>query len=138
MFDEYMEPPRIESTVSPTPTVPVAVNSVGTPSYTSIDQDAPSPSHLPSSLALQSPCLHQGIAAESTLMDENLFSPVDNDPFINIFAPEPTSKASSSGDASSAESTYVTQTLYHLRKWSKDHPIDNVIGNPSRPVSTRK
>ncbi|GKF76171.1 hypothetical protein Tco_0225615, partial [Tanacetum coccineum] len=23
-------------------------------------------------------------------------------------------------------------------KWSKDHPLDNVIGNPSRPVSTRK
>nr|GEV02492.1 putative reverse transcriptase domain-containing protein [Tanacetum cinerariifolium] len=47
------------------------------------------------------------VAAESTLIDENLFAHVDNDPFINIFAPEPTSKASSSGDASSAESTYI-------------------------------
>nr|GEZ60387.1 retrovirus-related Pol polyprotein from transposon TNT 1-94 [Tanacetum cinerariifolium] len=70
-------------------------------------------------------------AAESTLMNENPFAPVDNDPFINILA-KPNSEASSSEDASSAESTYVTQTLYHLRKWSKDHPIDNVIGNPSR------
>nr|GEU53584.1 retrovirus-related Pol polyprotein from transposon TNT 1-94 [Tanacetum cinerariifolium] len=118
--------------------VPFLVNSAGTPSSTSIDQDAPSPSHSPSSLALQSLCLHQGIAAESTLIDENPFASVDNDPFINIFAPEPTSEASSSGDASSAESTYVTQTLHHLRKWSKDHPIDNVIGNLSQPVSTRK
>ncbi|GKA71563.1 retrovirus-related pol polyprotein from transposon TNT 1-94 [Tanacetum coccineum] len=25
----------------------------------------------------------------------------------------------------------------HINKWSKDHPIDNVIDNPSRPVSTR-
>ncbi|GJW68680.1 retrovirus-related pol polyprotein from transposon TNT 1-94 [Tanacetum coccineum] len=25
-----------------------------------------------------------------------------------------------------------------VRKWSKDHPLDNIIGNPSRPVSTRK
>nr|GFA95744.1 hypothetical protein [Tanacetum cinerariifolium] len=55
------------------------------------------------------------------------FAPIDNDPFINIFALEPTSEASSSRSASSTESTYVTQTLYHLRKWSKDHPIDNVV-----------
>nr|GEV13000.1 integrase, catalytic region, zinc finger, CCHC-type, peptidase aspartic, catalytic [Tanacetum cinerariifolium] len=134
MFDEYLEPPRVERLVSPALAVPVPVDSAGTPSSTSIDQDAPSPSHSPSSSALQSSCLHQGVAAESTLMDENPFALIDNDPFINIFALEPTSEASSSGDASLAESTYVTQTLYHLRKWSKDHPIDNVIGNPSRPA----
>ncbi|GJT63140.1 retrovirus-related pol polyprotein from transposon TNT 1-94 [Tanacetum coccineum] len=124
--------------VSPAPAVPIPVNSVGTPSSTTIDHDAPSPTHSSSSSALQSLSIHQGVVAESTLMEENLFTPVDNDPFINIFAPEPTSEASSSGDISSAESTYVTQTLHHLRKWSKDHPLDNVIGNPSRPVSTRK
>ncbi|GKA71823.1 putative ribonuclease H-like domain-containing protein [Tanacetum coccineum] len=138
MFDEYPEPPRVERPVSPAPAVPVPVNSAGTPSSTTIDQDAPSPSHSPSSSALQSPSKHQGVAAESTLMEDNPFAPVDNDPFINIFASEPTSKASSSGDVRSAESTYVTQTLHHLRKWSKDHPLDNIIGNPSRPVSTRK
>nr|GEX27477.1 Gag-Pol polyprotein [Tanacetum cinerariifolium] len=138
MFDEYLEPSHVERPVSPTLAVPVPVNSAGTPSSTSIDQDASSLSHSPSSSALQSLCLHQGVAAESTLMDENPCASVDNDPFINIFAPKPTSEASSSGDASSVESTYVTQTLHYLKKWSKDHPIDNVIGNPSRPVSTRK
>ncbi|GKB07136.1 retrovirus-related pol polyprotein from transposon TNT 1-94 [Tanacetum coccineum] len=90
MFDEYLEPPRVERHVSPAPAVPVLVNLAGTPSSTTIDQDAPSPSHSPSSSALQSP-------------------------------------TSSSGDVSSAESTYVTQTLHHLEKWSKDHPLDNVI-----------
>ncbi|GJW92031.1 retrovirus-related pol polyprotein from transposon TNT 1-94 [Tanacetum coccineum] len=138
MFDEYLEPPRVERPVSPAPAVPVPANSASTPSSTTIDQDAPSLSHSPSSSALQSPSIHQGVAAESTLMEENPFSPVDNDPFINIFTPEPTSATTSSGVVSSAESTYVTQTLHHLRKWSKDHPLDNVIGNPSRPVSTRK
>nr|GEW75473.1 retrovirus-related Pol polyprotein from transposon TNT 1-94 [Tanacetum cinerariifolium] len=133
-----LEPPRVDRPVSSAPAVPVPVNSAGTPSSISIDQDAPSPSHSPSSLALQSLCLHQGIVSESTLMDEISFSPVDNDPFINIFALEPTSAASSSGDASLTNSTYVTQTLHHLEKWSKDHPIYNVIRNPSRPVSTRK
>nr|GEW97426.1 integrase, catalytic region, zinc finger, CCHC-type, peptidase aspartic, catalytic [Tanacetum cinerariifolium] len=77
-------------------------------------------------------------AAESTIMEDNLLAPVDNDPFVNVFAPEPSSEASSSRDVSSAASTYVTQTHYHLGKWSKDHPLDNVIGNPSRPVSIRK
>ncbi|GJX97347.1 hypothetical protein Tco_0353145 [Tanacetum coccineum] len=46
--------------------------------------------------------------------------------------------ASSSGDVSSAESNHVSQPHHHLGKWSKDHPLDNVIGNPSRPVSTKK
>nr|GEY63894.1 retrovirus-related Pol polyprotein from transposon TNT 1-94 [Tanacetum cinerariifolium] len=107
MFDEYLEPPCVDKLVSLAPVVPVLVNSVGTPPSTAIDQDAPSPSHSPSSLALQSPCLHQGVAAESALMGENPFAPVDNDPFINIFALEPTSAASSSGVASSANSTCI-------------------------------
>ncbi|GKG06868.1 hypothetical protein Tco_0329837, partial [Tanacetum coccineum] len=127
MFDEYMEPPRVERPVSPTLAVQVPVNLVGTPSSTTIDQDAPSPSHSPSSSALQSPSLHQGVAAESTLMENNPFAPVDNDPFINVFALEPSFEASSSGDLSLAESSYVTQTLQHLRKWSKDHPLENII-----------
>ncbi|GKE83584.1 hypothetical protein Tco_1557326, partial [Tanacetum coccineum] len=49
MFDEYLEPPRVERHVSPAPAAQVIVNSTGTPSSTTIDQDAPSPSHSPSS-----------------------------------------------------------------------------------------
>nr|GEZ99381.1 hypothetical protein [Tanacetum cinerariifolium] len=116
MFDEYLEPPRVEKPVSPAPAVLVLVNSASTPSSISIDQDAHSLRHSSTSSALHSPCLHQGIAAESTLTDENPFAPADNDPFINIFAPEPTFEASSCEDASSAQSTYVTQTLHHLKK----------------------
>ncbi|GJT42175.1 retrovirus-related pol polyprotein from transposon TNT 1-94 [Tanacetum coccineum] len=123
MFDEYLKPTRVERPVSPAPAVSVSVTSDGTPSSTTIDQDSPSPSHLPSSSALQSPSLHQGFAAESTLIENNPFAPIDNDPFINVFALEPSFKASSSGDLSSSESPYVTQTLHHLRKWSKDHPL---------------
>ncbi|GJS58156.1 hypothetical protein Tco_0652940 [Tanacetum coccineum] len=118
MFDEYLEPPRVERPVSPTLAVLVPINSAGTPSSTTIDQDAPSPSHSPSSSALQSPSLHQGIAAESTIMEANLLAPVGNDPFVNVFAPEPCPEASSSRDVSSAKSTstYVTQTHHHLGK----------------------
>nr|GEX58103.1 hypothetical protein [Tanacetum cinerariifolium] len=82
--------------------------------------------------------LHQGVVAEPNYMEDHTIAPVDNTPFVNVFSPEPHSEASSSGDISSTESPYVSQTLHHLNKWSKDHPLDNVIGNPSRPVSTRK
>ncbi|GKE47488.1 retrovirus-related pol polyprotein from transposon TNT 1-94 [Tanacetum coccineum] len=98
MFDEYLEPPHVERPVSPAPAVPIPVNSAGTPSSTTIDQDAPSPSHSPSSSALQSLSIHQGVAAKSTLMEDNLFAPVDNDSFINVFASELSSEASSSED----------------------------------------
>ncbi|GJV81528.1 retrovirus-related pol polyprotein from transposon TNT 1-94 [Tanacetum coccineum] len=97
MFDQYLEPPRVERPVSPAPAVSVPVNLAGTSLSTTIDQDAPSPSHSPSSSALQSPSLHQGVVADSTLMEDNPFAPVDNHPFINIFAMKPSSEASSSG-----------------------------------------
>ncbi|GJX20034.1 retrovirus-related pol polyprotein from transposon TNT 1-94 [Tanacetum coccineum] len=49
-----------------------------------------------------------GTIAESTFMEDNPFAPIYNDPFINIFALEPTSEASSSGNVSLTGSTYVT------------------------------
>nr|GEU94011.1 UvrD-like helicase, ATP-binding domain, P-loop containing nucleoside triphosphate hydrolase [Tanacetum cinerariifolium] len=111
MFDEYLKPPRVERPVSPAPAVQAPVNLAGTPSSTTIDQDAPSPSISPSSSALQ---YHQGVAAESTFMKDNPVDPIDNNTFINVFAPKPSSDASSYGDGSSTESTYVSQTLHHL------------------------
>nr|GEX02356.1 hypothetical protein [Tanacetum cinerariifolium] len=116
----------------------VPVIAAGTSSSTIIDQDAPSLSYSPSSSELQPPISYQGIAAGSTNNEDNPFAHGNNDPFINVFTLEPSTKASSFGDASSAESTHVTQPHNHLEKWSKDHPLDNVIGNPSRAVSTRK
>nr|GFB73896.1 retrovirus-related Pol polyprotein from transposon TNT 1-94 [Tanacetum cinerariifolium] len=41
MFDEYLEPPRAERPVSPAQAEQAPVNSAGTPSSTTIDQDAP-------------------------------------------------------------------------------------------------
>nr|GFC65170.1 hypothetical protein [Tanacetum cinerariifolium] len=134
MFDEYLEPPCVERLVSPATAVQVLVISVGTPSSTTIDQDAPSPSHSPSSLELQPPISHQGVATRSTIIEDNPFATVDNDPFVNVFALKPNSEASSSREISLAESIYVTQPHHHLRKWSKDHPVKNVIGNPSRSL----
>ncbi|GJX17327.1 copia protein [Tanacetum coccineum] len=78
-----------------------------------------------------------GVVAGPTIED-NPFAQAADNPFVNVFAPEPSYEESSSGDVSSAETHQVIQPHNHLIKWTKDHPIDNVIGNPSRPVSTRK
>nr|GEU74142.1 retrovirus-related Pol polyprotein from transposon TNT 1-94 [Tanacetum cinerariifolium] len=59
MFDEYLEHPRVKRSVSPATAVQVPVTSAGTPSSTTIDQDAPSPSHSSSSSELQPPISHQ-------------------------------------------------------------------------------
>nr|GEV74585.1 hypothetical protein [Tanacetum cinerariifolium] len=138
MFDEYLEPLCAERPIPSSQAVQAPVNSAGTPSSNTIDQDAPFLSISPSSSALQSHSLHQGVADEPNYMEDHTVSPVDNNPFVNVFASEPHSEALSSGDISSTESTYVSQTHHHLNKWSKDHPLDNVIGNPSRSISTKK
>ncbi|GJW68215.1 hypothetical protein Tco_0122639 [Tanacetum coccineum] len=80
---------------------------------------------------------HQGIAEEPTHED----SPINHDvlhPPLHPITGEPGSAQSSSGNVNSAEPNQVNQPPYHLRRWTKDHPLDNIVGNPSRPVSTRK
>nr|GEW07942.1 retrovirus-related Pol polyprotein from transposon TNT 1-94 [Tanacetum cinerariifolium] len=60
----------------------VPVISASTPSSTTIDQDAPSSSHSPSSSKLQPPTSHQGVPTGSTIIKDNCFANADNDPFI--------------------------------------------------------
>nr|GEW19262.1 retrovirus-related Pol polyprotein from transposon TNT 1-94 [Tanacetum cinerariifolium] len=138
IFDEYLEPPRTERPVPPAQAEPAPVNLAGTPLSNTIDQDVPTLSMSLSSSALQSHSLHQGVVAEPNSMEERTDAPADNPPFVNVFAPKPHSEATSSGDISLTDSPYVSKTLHHLNKWSKDHPLNNVIGNPSRLISTRK
>nr|GEZ14016.1 copia protein [Tanacetum cinerariifolium] len=107
MFDEYLEPPRAERPGSPAQAVQAPVTSAGTPLSTTIDQDAPSPHISPSSSALQSHSFPLGVVAEPHFMEDHNVAPVDNNPFVNVFASEPHSEASSSGDISSTESPYI-------------------------------
>ncbi|GKC75006.1 retrovirus-related pol polyprotein from transposon TNT 1-94 [Tanacetum coccineum] len=106
MFDEYFEPPSVERLVPPAPATQVLVNSAGTPFSTTIDQDAPSTSYSPSSSEVQPPISHQGVVIGPTIED-NPFPQAKDDPFVNVFALEPSSKESSSGDASSTESNQL-------------------------------
>ncbi|GJU65156.1 retrovirus-related pol polyprotein from transposon TNT 1-94 [Tanacetum coccineum] len=63
----------------------------------------------------------------------NPFAATEHEPFVNVFAPDPNSKASSSGILTITTPNQSTQPHEHLRKWTDSHPLDNIIGNPSRP-----
>nr|GFB25434.1 hypothetical protein [Tanacetum cinerariifolium] len=108
MFDEYLDPPRADRPGSPAQAVQAPDTSAGIPLSTTIDQDAPYPHISPSSSALQSNSLPPGVASEPHFMEDHNVAPVDNNPFVNVFAPEPHSEASSSGNISSTESPYVS------------------------------
>nr|GEZ92807.1 hypothetical protein [Tanacetum cinerariifolium] len=108
MFDEYLEPPRAERSGSPAQAVQAPVTSAGTPLSTTIDQDAPSPHISSSSSALKSHSLPPSVVAKPHFMEDHNVAPVDNNPFVNVFAPKPHSEVSSSEDISSTESPYVS------------------------------
>ncbi|GJX54494.1 retrovirus-related pol polyprotein from transposon TNT 1-94 [Tanacetum coccineum] len=124
MFDEYFNPQGIRQNPIPNvaqdPVIPTG------PSVSiAIDLDAPSGSHT------SSPLDHHSSSV-------NPFAAADPEPFVNVFVPDYNSEASSSGEINIPESNQSTQHHEHVRKWTDSHPLDNIIGNPSRPVSTRK
>ncbi|GKA74627.1 hypothetical protein Tco_0780929 [Tanacetum coccineum] len=64
----------------PAPAVQVPIVSAGTPSSTTIDQDASSISYSSSSSIVQPPISHQ-VVADGPTIEDNPFAQADNDPF---------------------------------------------------------
>ncbi|GJW97758.1 retrovirus-related pol polyprotein from transposon TNT 1-94 [Tanacetum coccineum] len=126
MFDEYFNPPTIA--VSPVPEAVASRAKVLTdsPMSTSIDQDALSTS-IPSSQEHE----HSSIISQG----------FGESPKTPTFYDDPLNESSYKDSTSQGSSSNVRQLhtpLEHLSRWTKDHPIANVIGDPSRSVSTRK
>nr|GEZ31405.1 integrase, catalytic region, zinc finger, CCHC-type, peptidase aspartic, catalytic [Tanacetum cinerariifolium] len=150
MFDEYFNTSPVSQPVPPAPafhdlvfqSAPpapadhVPFSTTGTHASFSIEEDAPSTS-ISSSSVQRSPYVHQGVVVDDTLV-VNPFDPMDDVPFVNIFTLDPSSEATSSGEVSLADPNQSLLPHEHKRKWTNSHLIDNIIGNPSRPVSTRK
>ncbi|GJS71358.1 retrovirus-related pol polyprotein from transposon TNT 1-94 [Tanacetum coccineum] len=132
MFDEYFEQSRVNEQVLSATAVNTQVVPPGTSLSTTFAQDAPSTSVSPSSSDMQPPARHQGVA-DGPIVEDTLITQHALHPLSNPVTREPGSAQSSSGDVSMAEPNQVTQPPDHLRKWSKEHPLDNIVGNPSRP-----
>ncbi|GJZ70371.1 putative ribonuclease H-like domain-containing protein [Tanacetum coccineum] len=136
MFDEYFNPSGVRQDPIPN-AVQDPVIPTGPSVSIAIDLDAPSGSHTSSPLDHHSSSVHHGVAGKQ-YAEVNPFAAADPEPFVNVFAPDYNSEASSSGEITIPESNQSTLPHEHIWKWTDSHPLDNIIGNPSRPVSTRK
>ncbi|GKF19165.1 hypothetical protein Tco_0067803 [Tanacetum coccineum] len=128
MFYECFNPPPSVASLVPTVAAPVPVDSTGSPSSTPVDQDAPYPSTSQPPQASQSPV--PSLSAVEEFHDIEV-AHLNNDPFFAVLIPEPSSDESSSRDVILTNVHSVNQPPEHLSKWTKDHPLDNVICNPS-------
>nr|GFB36827.1 hypothetical protein [Tanacetum cinerariifolium] len=114
MFDELLNPPPsvvnqdVEVIAPIAEVIPqVVTDSIGSPSLTTVDQDAHSPTHMGNDLLLGVPILEvTSEHSSSTTSPQSIVQP--NHPMT-----------------------------HHNSKWMKDHPLNNIISQLSRPVSTR-
>nr|GEU29272.1 retrovirus-related Pol polyprotein from transposon TNT 1-94 [Tanacetum cinerariifolium] len=61
---------------------------------------------------------------------------MNNDPFFGISIPENVSDASSSLDVIPTVVHTAAPNSEHVNNWTKDHPLENIIGELGTPVST--
>ncbi|GKC61730.1 retrovirus-related pol polyprotein from transposon TNT 1-94, partial [Tanacetum coccineum] len=94
--------------VSPQVIAPVLADSTDSPSSTTVDQDAPS-----------------------------LIAHMGNDLYFGVPIPEVSSDQPSSLDTIHIIVHPDHQISEHNSKWTKDHPLETIIGELERPVSTR-
>ncbi|GKC93506.1 retrovirus-related pol polyprotein from transposon TNT 1-94 [Tanacetum coccineum] len=130
-FDELLTPPPsvdcltpeviapIDEVVSPKPAA-----STGSPSSTTIDQDAPSPSNSQTAPETQSLVILNDVEEDNHDLD---VAHMNNDPFFGILILENISEASSSSDVIPTVVHTATPNSEHVTKWSKDHPLENII-----------
>nr|GEU64113.1 retrovirus-related Pol polyprotein from transposon TNT 1-94 [Tanacetum cinerariifolium] len=108
--------------------------STGSPSSTIVDQDAPSPSKSQTTLETQPLVIPQDVQEDNHDIE---VAHMGNDPLFGMTILEVASDQSSLMVSSHIIVHPDHQIPQHNSKWTKDHPLDNIIGQLSRPVSTR-
>ncbi|GJV18558.1 retrovirus-related pol polyprotein from transposon TNT 1-94 [Tanacetum coccineum] len=131
MFDELFTPPPsvdypVPEVIAPIDEVVFLVPAVstGSPSSTTVDQDAPSPSNSQTTPKTQSPIIPNDVEEYNHDFD---VAHMNNDPFFGIPIPEKESEASSSSDFIATIVQSAAPYSKHVTKWTKDHPLDNII-----------
>ncbi|GJR89672.1 hypothetical protein Tco_0213683 [Tanacetum coccineum] len=126
MFDEFFNPPSSVVSLVPVAVAPRPGDPTGSPVSISIDQDAPSASNLSTQKQEQSPIISQGVEESPKTLHFH------DDPLYETLYEELTSQESSLN-------VRPSHTPFELLgRWTKNHPIPNVIGDPSCSVSTGK
>nr|GEW71903.1 hypothetical protein [Tanacetum cinerariifolium] len=105
--------------------------SIGSPSSTTVDQDAPSPSNSQTTPEPQSSIIPNDVEDDNHNLD---VAHMNTDPFFGISIPEVSSDQSSSTDSIHTIVHPGHQISKHNRKWTKDHPLENIISELARPT----
>ncbi|GJV67830.1 retrovirus-related pol polyprotein from transposon TNT 1-94 [Tanacetum coccineum] len=141
LFDEFLNPsPSVDhpapEVVAPINEViaPVLADSTGSPSSTTVDQDAPSPSNSQTTPETEPPVIPNDVEEDNHDIE---VAHMGNDPYFGVPIPEIPSDQSSSSDSIHTIVHPDHQISEHNSKWTKDHPLENIIGELARPVSTR-
>nr|GEW18023.1 hypothetical protein [Tanacetum cinerariifolium] len=141
LFDELLIPspsvdPPALAVIAPIAevTAPEPAVSTGSPSSTTTDQDAPSPSKSQTTLETQPPVIPQDVEEDNYDIE---VAHMSNDSFFGMPILEVASDQFSSMDSTHAIVHHDHQISQHNIKWTKDHPLENIIGQLARPVSIR-
>ncbi|GJS90577.1 retrovirus-related pol polyprotein from transposon TNT 1-94 [Tanacetum coccineum] len=137
MFDESpnvdLQAPEVIAPI-PEAVAPEHAVSTGSPSSTTVDQDAPSPSNSHTTQETQTPIISHDVEEDNHDIE---VAHMGNDPYFGIPIPEVPSDQSSSSVVIHTIVPPDHQVSEHNSKWTKDHPLENIIGALDRPVSTR-
>nr|GEZ34687.1 hypothetical protein [Tanacetum cinerariifolium] len=141
MFDELLNPPpsvvnQAPEAIAPIVEVipPVNDDSTGSPSSTTVEQDAPSTSNSTTPTETQSSIIPQDVG------DDNLdieVAHMGSDPLFGIPILEVTSEQSTTPASPQAIVQTDHPLPHHNCKWIEDHPLNNIIGQLNRLVSTQ-
>ncbi|GJW06351.1 retrovirus-related pol polyprotein from transposon TNT 1-94, partial [Tanacetum coccineum] len=98
------------------------------------DQDAPSPSNSHTTQKTQTRIISHNVEEDN---HDIKVAHIGNDSYFGIPIPEVAFDQSSSSDVIHAIVPPDHQVSEHNSKWTKDHPLENIISNLDRLVSTR-
>nr|GEW36833.1 hypothetical protein [Tanacetum cinerariifolium] len=124
VFDKFFSPPT--SLVSPSLVIDAPVHDVSTdsPSSTIVEQDTPSSSNSQTTSQSQ----YQGIPLSAEEDSHYLeVAHMSNDPYFGIPIQEIVFEESSSSDVIPTTMHSDAPISKHLSKWTKDHPLQNII-----------
>ncbi|GKA26508.1 hypothetical protein Tco_0712617 [Tanacetum coccineum] len=141
MFDELLTPPPSVDLPAPEVIAPiyevvalVPAVPAGSPSSTTVDLDAPSLSNSQTTPETQPLVIPNDVAEDN---HDIKVAHMYNDPFFGVPIQEVHYDQSSSSDIIHTIVHPDHQISEHNSKWTKDHPLKNIIGELDRPVSTR-
>ncbi|GJR79525.1 retrovirus-related pol polyprotein from transposon TNT 1-94 [Tanacetum coccineum] len=141
LFDEFLNPspsvdhpvPEVVALINEV-TDPVLADSTSSPSSTTVDKDAPSPSNSQTTPETESLVIPNDVKEDNHDIE---VAHMGNDPYFGVLIPEIPSDQSLSSDSIHTIVHPDHQISEHNSKWTKDHPLENIIGKLARPVSTR-